>query len=198
MTVPLLARGPDVLAGFFRRRREARERIEQDARDLLTWMGNPAYYEARERARACRAKGDRAGDRHWGRVAVEIAGRTGHVIGERAADRYAETAEAERRQPNRRVIIAELVEVSAIRDLSHGVTGTMSLHNAEAAVHRLVAFSGSSEAEVAGRELRQALNDLATSRAESVLALRDGIYPPHAEAAGKMLERLRRIILPAE
>ncbi len=200
MTVPSLALGPDVLAGFFRLWREARERVERDARDLLTWMGDPAYYEARERARACRAKGDRAGDRHWGKVAVEIARRTGHVIGEAAA-RYvedAEIAEAEQPVPNRRAIIAELIEIAeAIRDLSHGERGPTSLHNVDAAVYRLVGFAQAPLAEVAGRELRTALADLARARSESVSSLEAGIYPPQAERAGKALQRLREIVLPA-
>jgi hypothetical protein len=38
---------------------------------------------------------DEAGDRHWFRVAVETARRTGYVIEERAANRYAPAREQE-------------------------------------------------------------------------------------------------------
>ena len=77
-----------MLRRFLQARREARDRVQRDAKDLLTFMGEPAYFEARERARSARKKADRTEDRHWGRVAVEIARRTDHRIGEKAADRY--------------------------------------------------------------------------------------------------------------
>ena len=187
-----------MLRRWLQARHHRHERLLRDAHDLLTFMGDGAYAEARTRAREHRAKGDGKGDRHWGRVAVEIARSTGYVIGEKTAHRYAETVPAGQRNPNRRAIISELIEISeAIRDLSLGKADATALHNAEAAVHRLVALERSSEAEVAGRELRQALIDLATAEAESEVALRDGIYPPDAEAAGKALERLRWIALPA-
>ena len=185
-----------MLRRWLQARYHRHERVRRDAHDLLTFMGGGAYAEARTRAREHRAKRDGKGDRHWGRVAVEIARSTGYVIGEKAADRYAEMVPAEQ-NPNRRAIISELIEISeAIRDLSLGKAGATALHNAEAAVHRLVALEQSDQAELAGRELRKALNDLGTSQAESGVALRDGIYPPLAEAAGKALERLRWIVLP--
>lgn len=130
-----------MLRRWFQARRERNEKVLGDARDLLTFMGDGAYGEARNRAREHRAKRDGRGDRHWSRVAVEIADCTGHVIGEKAVDRYAEamrTAGTEQALPNRRAIVAELVEIAeAVRDLSHGKSGPTSLHNAEAAVHRL-------------------------------------------------------------
>lgn len=186
-----------MLRRWLQARRERHEHVLRDARDLLTFMGDGAYGEARTRAREHRAKGDGNGDRHWGRVAVEIARATGYVIGQRAADRYAQTAEAERRQPNGRAIIGELVEISeAIRDLSKGVSNATALHNAEAAVHRLVGLGKSPQAEDAGRDLRAALAGLSMAQAESVTSLRAGIYPPHAEKAGEALQRLREIVLP--
>jgi hypothetical protein len=42
-----------------------------------------AYGEARTRARTARANRYTAGDKHWSRVAVEIAKRTGYVVGRR-------------------------------------------------------------------------------------------------------------------
>jgi hypothetical protein len=70
--------------------RERRERVRKDATELTARLGDDAAYaEARSKARASRAKQDRTADRHWSRVAVEIADRAGFVIGEKAADRYA-------------------------------------------------------------------------------------------------------------
>lgn len=187
-----------MLRRWLKARHDRRERVLRDARDLLTFMGDGAYGEAHTRAREHRAKGDYAGDRHWGRVAVEIARSTGYVIGETAADRYAETAEAERRVPNRRAIIAELVEISEeIRDLSLGASDATALHNAEAAIYRLVGFAASSSSEAAVRELRAALAQLTSASTENVTTLHAGIYPPRAEAVGKALTRLREAVLPA-
>lgn len=139
-----------MLTRWLQARHDRHERALCDARDLLTFMGDGAYGEARTRARKHRVTGDGAGDRHWGRVAVQIARKTGYVIGATAADRYAETAEADRRMPNRRAIIAELVEISeAIRDMAQVASAATALHNAEAAIHRLAAKAKSREAEAA-------------------------------------------------
>ena len=54
------------------------------SRSSATWP----YHEARTRARAYRHCDDGGGDRHWSKVAVEIAKRTGREIGVKAADRY--------------------------------------------------------------------------------------------------------------
>lgn len=76
------------LRGTIGRRAAQRAEIERQADELMLFLGDMAYAEARERARACRARGDRPGDRHWGQAAVLIAKRTGHEIGVKAADRY--------------------------------------------------------------------------------------------------------------
>src|SRR3569833_4471142 len=82
------------LRRWFSRWREARDRVQKDATDLTTWLGEgAAYTEARARARERRAKHDGSSARHWSRVAVVIARRTGYVIGETAADRYLEARE---------------------------------------------------------------------------------------------------------
>lgn len=57
------------------KRREARERVQHDADELLTFLGDYAYREARHRARTCLVRSNIAGDRHWSRVASEIAKR---------------------------------------------------------------------------------------------------------------------------
>jgi hypothetical protein len=77
-----------MLLRLFMRRRARREQIRGEADSLIRAMGELAYPEARERARFCRERRDRAGDRLWSRVAVEIAARTGREVGVEAADRY--------------------------------------------------------------------------------------------------------------
>ena len=69
-------------------RRERLARIERDASDLQTFLGDHAYPEARTRAREARARQDWAGDRHWSRVAVRIADETDQSVGQGAANRY--------------------------------------------------------------------------------------------------------------
>lgn len=76
------------LSRFLHVRRERREAVQREAGSLITFLDDMAYPEARNRARACRAKGDRAGDRFWSKVAVTVARRTGRDIGVKAADRY--------------------------------------------------------------------------------------------------------------
>jgi hypothetical protein len=83
-----------MLRRFVAARRERQARIDRDATDLLTFLGDMAYGEARTRARTARANRDTAGDKHWSRVAVVIADRTGHVIGKKATDRYEATRAA--------------------------------------------------------------------------------------------------------
>ena len=68
--------------------RPRREAIVRAAAELMTFLGDMAYDEARGRARTCRIRDDRRGDRHWSKVAVEIAKRTGREIGVKVADRY--------------------------------------------------------------------------------------------------------------
>ena len=179
--------------------REERRRVRKDAGALLTFIGEGAYPEARTRAREHRAKGDRRADRHWSRVAVEIARRTGHVIGESTADRFLATAAAERPEPKRTAIAHEFVEISeAIGHLARGsAAGPSVLHNAEAAVHRLVALVRSRDAEDAGRELRLALRELASACPDNAASIKAGMYPPSAEKAALALQRLRRVALPA-
>jgi hypothetical protein len=69
-------------------RRAARAWIRHDAEVLLVGHGEQAYPEARERARRGRERLDRSDARHWTKVAVEIARRTGREVGVSTADRY--------------------------------------------------------------------------------------------------------------
>jgi hypothetical protein len=77
-----------MLLRLFMRRSQMRERVRGEADSLISAMGKLAFPEARERARSAWEAGDRAGDRFWSRVAVEIAARTGREVGVMAADRY--------------------------------------------------------------------------------------------------------------
>ena len=181
------------LLSFLGVRRERRARLDRDASDLLTFLGDLAYSEARERARSCRGKSDRAGDRHWSRVAVEIARRTQYEIGETAADRYERTARAERAiSPCRREIADGLAEIAAgIADLARGRGNAMTLHNINAAVLRPSAQSGPPKARDAARTLCRACEDLAAAPVENASAISQGIYPVSAETAGHALQRFR-------
>ena len=80
--------------------RSRRAAIARAAGELMTFLGDMAYDEARTRARACRRRDDRRGDRHWSKVAVEIAKRTGREIGVKVADRYERDSQpAQRSRP---------------------------------------------------------------------------------------------------
>ena len=76
------------LGNLLPRRCDRRERIAREADQLLLFLGDMAYGEARSRARSCRSNGNLAGFRLWSKVAVAIARRTVHEIGVKAADRY--------------------------------------------------------------------------------------------------------------
>lgn len=71
-----------------KRWRNARHLIEADATVLIEHHGDNSYHIARDVARNSGQSGDRLTQRHWGKVAVRIAGKIGHVIGEKVADRY--------------------------------------------------------------------------------------------------------------
>jgi hypothetical protein len=75
-----------MLLRFLVRRRELRERISREAGHLIAADRDVAYPNARERARACRNRGDHEGDRLWSKVAVEIARRAEREMGEKVAD----------------------------------------------------------------------------------------------------------------
>ena len=176
---------------------EARDRVLKDAGDLLTFMGDPAYYEARERARSARAKGDTADDRHWGRVAVEIARRTGHRIGEKVVDRYEQSRAADQKPFPRRELIDALVEIAqGIADLSHGRGHATTLHNLCARVRLTADLAGSRPGvDEAAAQLLSALVELASAAEENEAALARATYPPRADRAGTALQRFRTVLL---
>lgn len=176
--------------------RARRKRVQGDASDLLTFLGEYAYYEARERARTCRSKRDRAGDRHWSRVAVEIAGREGRVIGETVADGY----EAERARPalpsTRREAARALTDLAQnITDMARGRADATTLHNVGVWVRQAITIGGSTpEVVLAGDAVIAACEDLAAGTSQCSAALSAGSYPQKAELAGTALQGLRAAI----
>ncbi|MCJ2030691.1 hypothetical protein MKK50_15040, partial [Methylobacterium sp. J-043] len=61
--------------------------VRARARIMVARYGGPAYWLARDRARAARGA-DAARDRFWGKVAVEIARLDGRVIGLGTGERW--------------------------------------------------------------------------------------------------------------
>lgn len=105
--------------------------VEHEVVRLMTFLGDMAYSEARTRARACRTKGDREGDRLWSRGAVTIAKRSGYEIGLKAADRYEQDASPRERERARRpheiatrttAILSVLAEIARDREVETGST----------------------------------------------------------------------------
>lgn len=184
--------------------RERRTHCERDARDLIVFLGELAYPEARGRAREARGKDDRAADRHWSRVAVEIAKRTDVAIGETVDDRY----EAERRRVDADVAPrrlhpgpeSALADIAAgIADLAHGRADTTTVHNVGAHVRHVIELSCSSpELVLAGHAVIAACEDLGKAGAECRAALDGGTYPEPALVAGLRLQALARSAREAE
>src|SRR3954452_21985816 len=124
---------------LFREWRSARNAaVEHEATQLMTFLGDMAYSEERTRARTCRGRGDRQGDRLWSKVAVRIAKRTDYEIGLSAADRYERDADPHERERARhleevarstRAILSALAEIARCKDIEPG------LHNVGAHVH---------------------------------------------------------------
>ena len=170
-------------------RRERRERIERDAGALLTFLGDMAYPEARNRARACRGMGDRAGDRFWSRVAVSIAKRTGREIGVKAADRYEREIPA---QPAPEIQRAVPALNRALASIARGQHFETELHNLRAHVFQVLALvPDSRKTLIAADELVLAATALASAREGVRSCLDRSQYPPELEAAGAALERFR-------
>jgi len=145
---------------WLQRRREAHTRVQRDATDLLTFLGDLGYPEARDRARRCREKKDRAGERHWGRVALEIADKTDILVGETVPDRYeAARAEPPRVDSKRRLIATHLTDLSAtLSAIARGRANAATLHNVEVHVRRIVGLGGATPAmEKKGRAVTEAL-----------------------------------------
>ena len=183
-----------MLRSFLRRRRERRERVAHEARTVLTFQGELAYWEARQRAREARGRSDQDGYAFWSKVAVEIADRTGHEIGKKGAAKWPEPPP--RPDPKRREIADRLVEISrGIGALSNGRAQPTTLHNIGVAARQVLDFTGRTEAlECAVEEVIAACAEVEIAPTEDVLA--QGVYPPAVEAASRALQRLRGLALP--
>lgn len=185
-------------------RRERRARCDQDAHDLVVFLGELAYPEARGRAREARGRGDRAADRHWSRVAVEIARRTDIAIGETVDDRY----DAERRRTDAEVVprrvpsalAPALADIAAgVADLAHGRGDLTTVHNVGARVRHVIALGGSSpDLVLAGDAVIAACENLGKAGSECRAALDGGNYPEPALVAGLRLQALARSAREAE
>lgn len=179
---------------LFKRRREFRARVESEAGDLMRWLGDGAYGEARNRAREARRRGDQGEYVLWCKVAVEIAGRIGYEIGVKGADRY--PPPPPRPDPKRREIADRLVEIGrGMTALSAGRAEPTTVHNIGVAARQILDFTGRSPA------LEAAVADVIAACEAVTLpptreALHAGVYPPAVEAAGKALQRLRGLVLP--
>lgn len=66
------------MMNWFRRRREARQQIEQMARDYIAEYGDQAYYKARERMMDAAMRGDHRENEMWTLVRADIRKLTGH------------------------------------------------------------------------------------------------------------------------
>ncbi len=183
-----------MLKAFLPRRRERRERVAHEARILLTFLGEPAYWEARQRAREARGRGEQDGYVFWSKVAVEIADRTGHEIGKEGAARWPEPPP--RPDSKRREIADRLVEISrGIGVLSNGQAEPTTLHNIGVAARQVLDFTGRAPPlEVAVEEVITAC--AAVQLASTGDALAQGVYPPAVEAASRAVQRLRGLALP--
>lgn len=183
---------------FLARWRERRERVEREAANLLMFLGDIAYDEARGRARTCRSKRDGEGNRFWSRVAVAIAKRAGREIGVKAADRYEEEAtregraEALRRREiaeHTRAILAALAEIARVRNTE------TELHNIGAHVRNAEALvSNNAAITSAGTEVVRTAAQLAAAAERSGSLVRQGVYPPELDAAGRAVERWREAL----
>ena len=176
------------------RRHEFRARVSREACDLLTWMGEAAYGEARQRMREARRRGDRQGQQLWSAVAIEIADRIGHEIGRKGAARWPDPPP--RPDSRRREIADRLIEISrGIGALSAGRADATTVHNIGAAARQILDFVGRTPAlEQAAADVIVACEAIVIAPTESELAR--GVYPPAVEDAGRALQRLRALVLP--
>ena len=194
-----------MLRAFLQRRRDFRARIDREAGELRTWLGQHAYTEARSRMREARGRGDRPDERLWAKVAVEIARREGIEIGKQGAAKWPDDERITRGEiappsppkgyPNRREIADRLVEISrGIADLSAGRADATTLHNIGAEARQILDFTGRTP------DLEQAVGELIAACEGVVIAptvedLARGVYPSAVEAASCALQRLKGLAL---
>lgn len=185
------------LVRFLLEWRSRREAIARGASELMTFLGDMAYDEARGRARACRHRDDRRGDRHWSKVAVEIAKRTGREIGVKAADRYERDS---RSTPQVRHVHEVATRTNAIlailADIAGGKGTEVSLQNVCAHVRNAVEFARK-DAEVArtGHEVCRFAAQLAAETPRLAELIQQGAYPLALHDMTCAVERFRAAIV---
>lgn len=156
------------------------------------FLGDMAYDEARTRARACRHRDDREGDRHWSKVAVEIAKRTGREIGVKAADRYEWDSRSPRLRHVHDVAIRTNTILAVLADIAGGKGTEVSLQNVRAHVRNAVEFArNEAEAARTGDEVCDFAAQLMNEATRSAELIRQGAYPPVLENATEAVERFR-------
>lgn len=140
------------------------------------FLGDMAYDEARTRARACRHRNDRRGDRHWSKVAVEIAKRTGREIGVKAADRYErDNRSAPQVSHVYQVASRTNVILAVLTDIARGKGTEVSLQNVRAHVWNAVEFARhNSEVVRAGDAVCRVAAQLAAEAPRSTEVIRQG------------------------
>lgn len=182
-----------MLREFLRRRQQFHECVRKEAGDLQTFMGDFAYAEARNRARTARAKGDRAADMLWTKVAAEIADQIGLEVGIKGADRY--PPPPPRVDPKRREIADRIVEIArGLAALSTGGAEATTLHNIGVAARQILDFAGRTPAlEEAVADVIEACEHVTLPRTQE--ALHAGVYPPAVEEATRALRKLQRLSL---
>lgn len=174
-----------------------REAIARAAAELITFLGDMAYDEARSRARACRHRDDRQGDRHWSKVAVEIAKRTGREVGVKAADRY----ERDNRPAPRLGHVHEVATrtnaiVAALADIARDRGTEISLQNVRAHVRNAVDLRHvDPEVARAGDEVCRLAAQLMNEAPRSAELIRQGVYPPALDDATQAVERFRATLV---
>ncbi|CAA9360675.1 MAG: hypothetical protein AVDCRST_MAG90-2996 [uncultured Microvirga sp.] len=179
---------------FLQQRRERRRAVDREAGQLLTFLGDMAYDEARSRARACRGKDDRDGAGFWSKVAVEIANRTDREIGVKVVDRLDRDRDEPRvpRPTAERQIADYAVEIGrSLARMAKGEHGATELHNLGAAVRNATGLVPSDwEVDTAADALLVAAARLFEERAAAHECLRQGVYPPALQTAAQALAAL--------
>jgi uncharacterized Zn finger protein len=70
-----------MIRSWLARRRDYQALVDTEASKLVEREGSAGYYTARQIARAARDQGDHQAVKLWGRVAQQVADRTGLVPG---------------------------------------------------------------------------------------------------------------------
>lgn len=184
-----------MIRAFLARRREFRASVQREASDLVTFLSEYAYPEARHRMWEARARRDRSGNKLWSKVAVEIAGQHGHQS--HGADPRTRLDRPTQLDPKRREISDRLVQIArGLGDLSAGQGDATTLHYVSVAARQLHRFAGRTPALVlAAEQMIGACRELLPEYTRG--GIRRAIDPATLEEAKRLLHRLRMLALAA-